>query len=154
MRLRPSVNDTSVAGNGESLAAPTPLRLAGLRASQMSSGGLGRDFQRSNLTVTGGFTGLRRGFISDGLFQSQEEIDNHAIQDGDLNNTTIQVGDVKYVDLNDNGVINEQDQKVFGKGNKPANNYSLNLGAEYKNFALSVLLTGASGYDIYIGGEA
>ena len=111
-------------------------------------------FMRANLTETGGFTGLRRGFISDGLFQSQEEIDNHAIQDGDLNNTTIQVGDVKYVDLNDNGVINEQDQKVFGKGNKPANNYSLNLGAEYKNFALSVLLTGASGYDIYIGGEA
>ena len=37
---------------------------------------------------------------------------------------------------------------------KPAINYSLNLGAEYKNFSLSVLLTGAAGYDIYLDGEA
>ena len=112
------------------------------------------DFMRSNLTITGGFTGLRRGFISDGLFQSQEEIDNHPIQDGDSNNTTIQLGDIKYKDLNGDNKIDDKDRKVYGQGSKAASNYSLNLGAEYKNFALSVLLTGASGYDLYISGEA
>ena len=112
------------------------------------------DFMRKNLTQTGGFTNLRRGYISNGLFQTQEQIDAHAIQDGDANNTTIQPGDVIYVDLNDDNIIDVRDQKVFGNGDKPANNYSLNLGAIYKNFSLSVLLTGASGYDIYLDGEA
>ncbi|MEH6536811.1 MAG: TonB-dependent receptor [Psychroserpens sp.] len=110
-------------------------------------------FMAENLTVTGGFTNLRRGYISAGLFQSQDEIDQWAVQDGN-GNSTIQPGDVRYRDLNEDGVIDVRDQKVFGDGDKPAVNYSLNLGVEYKNFALSVLLTGAAGYDIYLDGEA
>ncbi|MBL7474103.1 TonB-dependent receptor [Robertkochia sp. 1368] len=110
-------------------------------------------FMRENLTITGGFTGLRRGYISNGLFQSQEEINAHAVQDQN-NNSSLQPGDVRYVDLNNDGTIDVKDQKVFGRGSKPAVNYSLNLGAEYKNFSLSVLLTGAAGYDIYLEGEA
>ncbi len=110
-------------------------------------------FMRANLTETGGFTGLRRGYISNGLFQSQEGIDQHAIQDGNAN-TSLQPGDVKYVDLNGDNIIDVKDQKVFGNGSKASINYSLNLGVEYKNFALSVLLTGAAGYDIYLEGEA
>tara|TARA_R110002126_G_scaffold291172_1_gene450687 strand:+ start:17378 stop:20380 length:3003 start_codon:yes stop_codon:yes gene_type:complete len=110
-------------------------------------------FMRANLTQTGGFTGLRRGYISNGLFQSQEEIAQYAIQDNN-GNTSLQPGDVKYIDLNGDNVIDVKDQKVFGNGSKAATNYSLNLGVEYKNFALSVLLTGAGGYDIYLEGEA
>ncbi len=111
------------------------------------------EFMRQNLTVTGGFTGLRRGYISDGLFQNQEDIEASPIQDNN-GNTSLQPGDVKYVDLNGDNIIDVRDQKVFGNGDKPAYNYSLNLSASYKNFSLSVLLTGALGYDIYIDGEA
>ncbi|MCB9351418.1 MAG: TonB-dependent receptor [Lewinellaceae bacterium] len=110
-------------------------------------------FMRQNLTVTGGYTNLRRGYISDGLFQTQEDIEQSPVQDNN-GNASLQVGDVKYVDLNGDNVIDVKDQKVFGNGDKPAFNYSLNLGATYKNFSLSILLTGASGYDIYIDGEA
>ncbi|NNG27421.1 MAG: TonB-dependent receptor [Ignavibacteriaceae bacterium] len=110
-------------------------------------------FMRENLTITGGFTNLRRGYISQGLFQTQEEIDQWPIQDGN-GNSSLQPGDVRYQDLNGDNIIDVRDQKVFGDGDKPAINFSLNLGAEYKNFALSVLMTGASGYDIYLDGEA
>jgi hypothetical protein len=110
-------------------------------------------FMRANLTQTGGYTNLRRGYISEGLFQTQDEIDAHAIQDTNRNNS-LQPGDVKYQDLNGDNIIDVKDQKVFGNGDKPAINYSLNLGAEYKDFSLSVLFTGAAGYDIYLDGEA
>jgi TonB-linked SusC/RagA family outer membrane protein len=110
-------------------------------------------FMRQNMTVTGGFTNLRRGYISDGLFQTQEEIDQSPIQDGN-ENLSLRPGDVKYVDLNGDNVIDVSDQKVFGDGDKPAINYSLNLFANYKNFSLSMLFTGAAGYDIYLDGEA
>lgn len=110
-------------------------------------------FMRDNLTVTGGYTNLRRGYISQGLFQSQDEIDQWAVQDGN-GNATLQPGDIRYQDLNGDNIIDVKDQKVFGVGDKPAINYSLNLGAEYKNFSFSVLLTGAAGYDIYLDGEA
>ncbi len=111
------------------------------------------EFMRENLTITGGFTGLRRGYISDGLFQTAEEVAESPIQDNN-GNTTLQPGDVRYVDLNNDGVINVQDQKVFGNGDRPAYNFSLNLSTSFKNFDLSILLTGAAGYDIYIDGEA
>lgn len=110
-------------------------------------------FMRQNLTVTGGYTNLRRGYISDGLFQNQEDINQSAIQDGN-ENRSIQPGDVKYVDLNGDNVIDVRDQKVFGNGDKPALNYSLNLSASYKNLSVSVLFTGAAGYDLYLDGEA
>lgn len=110
-------------------------------------------FMRENLTQTGGYTGLRRGYISDGLFQSVEEIEGSAIQDNN-NNVTIRPGDVRYVDLNEDGILDVRDQKVFGNGIKPARNYSFTFGAEYKGFSITGLFTGASGYDIYIGGEA
>ena len=111
------------------------------------------EFMRENLTQTGNYTGLRRGYISDGLFQTPEEIEQAAIQDGGTN-ASLQPGDVKYVDLNGDNIIDVRDQKVFGNGDKPAYNYSLNLGVTYKSLEFSVLLTGAAGYDIYIDGEA
>lgn len=111
------------------------------------------EFMRQNLTITGGFTNLRRGYVSDGLFQTVEEIEASPIQDNN-GNQSLQPGDVKYVDLNDDGIIDVKDQRVFGNGDKPVYNYSLNLSANYKNFSLSVLLTGALGYDIYLDGEA
>ncbi len=111
------------------------------------------EFMRENLTQTGNYTGLRRGYISDGLFQTIEEIEAAAIQDGG-NNSSIQPGDVKYVDLNGDNIIDVRDQKVFGNGDKPAYNYALNLGATFKSLEFSVLFTGAAGYDIYLDGEA
>ena len=111
------------------------------------------EFMRMNLTQTGNYTGLRRGYISDGLFQNQEEIEQAAIQDNG-SNSSIQPGDVRYVDLNEDGIIDVRDQKVFGNGDKAAINFAFNFGASYKNLELALLFTGAAGYEIYLDGES
>lgn len=110
-------------------------------------------FMRANLTQTGNFVSRSIGYVSDGLFQSQDEINKHAVQDNNKN-ATIKPGDIRYKDLNGDGIIDEKDTKVIGPGGKPDINYSLNLGITYKNFTLSTLLTGASGYTLYLDGEA
>lgn len=111
------------------------------------------EFMRKNLTQTGQLTNRRIGYVSDGLFQNTDEIATHAIQDGNKN-TTIRPGDVRYKDLNGDGVIDDKDRKVIGREDKPDINYSMNLGITYKDFSLSALLTGAAGYTMYIDGEA
>jgi len=110
-------------------------------------------FVRENLSQTGRLVGRRIGLVSDGLFQNADEIASHAIQDGN-NNTTIRPGDVRFKDMNGDGIVDDKDRMVIGRGEKPDMNYSLNLGLSYRNFSLSVLLTGAAGYTVYIDGEA
>ena len=82
------------------------------------------------------------GYLSDGIFQNQSEIDNHATQPGD-----VQPGDLIYRDLNNDGVINADDQTVIGS-NIPRYTYGLNLEASYKNFDFSVFLQGVAKVDV------
>lgn len=98
---------------------------------------------------------LFRGYISEGLFQSVDEINKSAVRvDGNGNryptspDNGVWVGDVKYKDLNNDGIINFQDEtfignpwpKLFGGF---TNTFS------YKGFDLSVLVTATFGNDIY-----
>ena len=79
-----------------------------------------------------------------GFFKSQEEIDNSPVQKvGD----TPRVGDLKYVDQNNDGVIDSKDQVELGKGGWYGHPLTLgiNLTAKYKNFTLFVLGTGGFG---------
>ena len=78
------------------------------------------------------------GYVSDGLFQSQEEIDAHA--DQSLFNP--QPGDIRYVDLNNDGVINTNDRKAIGYRDVPEIYYGFGLSAEYKGFDLAVFFKG------------
>ena len=78
------------------------------------------------------------GYVSDGLFQSQEEIDAHA--DQSLFNP--QPGDIRYVDLNRDGVINTNDRKAIGYRDIPEIYYGFGVSAEYKGFDLAVFFKG------------
>ena len=62
------------------------------------------EFMAINLTQTGNYTNLRRGYISEGLFQTQDEIAQSPIQDNQ-NNGTLQAGDIRYKDLNNSTVV-------------------------------------------------
>ncbi|PDH44688.1 MAG: hypothetical protein CNE34_03465 [Rhodothermaeota bacterium MED-G18] len=103
----------------------------------------------------GQWVNRRFGYQSDGIFMSQDEINNHPIiQDGN-GNLLLSPGDIKYKDLDGNDTINFRDQDVIGyASNMPEINYGINLSASYKNLKLSLLLQGASKFSIYINGPA
>lgn len=96
---------------------------------------------------------------SDGLFQTKEEINDHATQYGSL-----EPGDIKYidqltVDTNGDGIfdagdgkINADDRVVVGS-NIPRYTYAVDLSAEYKGFDFSVLLQGVGKRDTYLDGS-
>lgn len=97
------------------------------------------------LRKTGRPAGAIFGLVSEGFFQSQEEIENSAVIAGER----IVPGDLKYKDLNEDGVIDEFDQKVIG-GDKPLSYFGLNLGFEYRGFEMSALFQGAYNREIYL----
>jgi TonB-linked SusC/RagA family outer membrane protein len=92
------------------------------------------------------------GYKSSGQFQSMEETKNWAIQDG-KDNSTLLPGDIKYEDLNGDGVINEMDQTYIGRGDKPELFYGCTLSGSYKSFDFSVLLQGAALFNAYFNGS-
>ncbi|NML39748.1 TonB-dependent receptor [Chitinophaga sp. G-6-1-13] len=91
------------------------------------------------------------GYKAAGQFQNQEEIAGWAIQDR-KGNTTLKPGDLKYEDLNGDGIIDGNDRTVIGRGNTPELFYGLNLAATWKGFSLSMLFQGAANYNILIDG--
>ncbi len=95
------------------------------------------------------------GYLSDGIFMSQAEIDNHPIVQDDNENQTLRPGDIKYIDRDGDGQITFRDQDVIAfDDNIPEMVYGMDVGLEYKNLRLSALLQGASKFSINISGSA
>ena len=82
------------------------------------------------------------GYVTDGLFQNWEEVNRHATQPGAA------PGDIRFRDLNNDGVINDEDRTVIGNPN-PNWFFSLSNNFSYKGWELSVFLQGVSGNKIY-----
>ena len=88
------------------------------------------------------------GYLTDGIFQTQAEVDNHAVQvpGNDPYNRT-SPGDIRYKDVNNDGVINDKDRVFLGNPN-PQFIFSLNNSFAYKGFDLSIFLQGVAGNKI------
>ena len=85
------------------------------------------------------------GFVTDGIFQSYQEIANHATQTaGNDPTTSTAPGDIRFKDLNGDGIINDLDRTNIGNSN-PTFTYGLNNTFTYKNFELTVFIQGSSG---------
>ena len=89
-------------------------------------------------------TDAMMGYVSEGLFTSPEQI---AGDDFQALGTQTSVGDINYADLNNDGVIDELDQKVIGN-DTPRLTMGINLNLNYKGFGLYALGTAALGYDV------
>jgi TonB-linked SusC/RagA family outer membrane protein len=108
------------------------------------------DWERIN-KCSGQWIDRRFGYISDGLFTSQDEINSLDFIYEDLgSNSSLRPGDIKYVDRNEDGKLNWRDMVDLGKGTMPHWMYGLNLNLKYKDFDLSALFQGAWGYTTYI----
>lgn len=69
-----------------------------------------------------------------------------------LTENPIQAGDLKYKDLNGDGVIDNNDQGPIGKPNLPATTLGLSLGVNYKGFSINVLFQGSFDYSFSVKG--
>lgn len=90
------------------------------------------------------YAGITWGYVSDGQFQDWEEIQTCTVNIDGKGNTTLRPGDIKYKDLNNDGVINHYDTRPIGyaQGWLPLLNYGLNLDLQWKGFDLSADFTG------------
>ena len=94
-----------------------------------------------NLSMVDGPADSERGLIALGFFKDQADIDNSPTQQFGQ----VKVGDIKYQDVNEDGVINENDYVAQDYGNAfPSLNYAFTLGAEYKGFGISGTFQGAA----------
>lgn len=83
------------------------------------------------------------GYVCDGFFQDQADIDGHARQTFG----TVRPGDLKYRDINEDGVVDSKDQVALGKNgwSAPPFSFGLNLTLKYKNFSLFAMGSGQTG---------
>ncbi len=97
-------------------------------------------------------TGLRLGqpffLISDGLYNTWEEVNDASRAVTDYINNKIQPGDVKIRDVNGDGLINFYDAVPMGHPETPEIIYGISLGASYKGIDLSLLFQGATNVSI------
>ena len=109
----------------------------------LTAGGFGNASVPIARMEVGHSIGYFRGYKTDGLFQTQDEIDNYATMD----NTTFSPGDVKFVDINNDGEINEDDKVEVGKP-LPDLTMGLNLSFSYKKFDFGAYAFASLGNDI------
>ena len=92
-------------------------------------------------SVIGHPMGAQVGYVFDGIFKSQEEVDNHATQPG------AGVGRMRFKDLNGDGMITEADQDWIYSP-VPDFSYGFNIYLQYKNWDLTMFWQGVQGVDV------
>ena len=84
---------------------------------------------------------------ADGLYMTEDEIDNSAWY-----GTRPNLGDIRYVDLNGDGKIDEDDKGYFGRSNRPQLTFGLNFNFAWNGFDLNAQFTGGALFDVSLTG--
>lgn len=94
--------------------------------------------------------GQQFGLVALGLFESQEEIDNSPTQYGV---SYLKPGDIKYKDINGDGVVDTNDEVPIGYSSVPEIVYGMGVSASYKGFDLSLFFQGVAHTTFFLGGS-
>ncbi len=111
------------------------------------SGGFGvMTGQNISRTIVGRSFGEFYGYVADGIFSTDDEASAHAQFDG----AQSRAGDLRFKDVDNNGVLNDQDKQFIGNPN-PKVSYGISLSASWKGFDAAILFNGLAGVDIFNG---
>jgi len=88
------------------------------------------------------------GYVADGLFQNQTDVTSHTGEHGEILQPNAQPGDIRYKDLNHDGVLDEKDKKYIGDP-FPDLMIGVNGHVGYKNFDLLANFYGTLGNDVF-----
>lgn len=103
---------------------------------------------------TGQPIGQYFGLIFEGFYNTWDEINDPERPISEWEGAGLQPGDMKYKDLNKDGVINNEDMGPIGHSNWPEITYSMSFGASWKGFDLSVLFQGTDNVSVYYASKA
>jgi TonB-dependent starch-binding outer membrane protein SusC len=87
-------------------------------------------------------------YTMDGIFQNQAQINAYRGPNGSLIQPNALPGDIRYKDLNGDGIIDSRDRSMVGSPH-PKYNYGFNFTARYGNFDVNVFFNGLAGYQIF-----
>ncbi len=90
------------------------------------------------------------GLIADGLFRSEADVQAHVNSAGAVLQPNAKPGDIRFRNMNDDGVINDNDRTFIGQSN-PDWVYGLTVGADWNGFDFNMFFQGQAGNDIYDG---
>lgn len=112
----------------------------------------GQTFGPQGLQVTRSTVGLPLdylfGYTTDGLFQNQAEVDAYVNADGLPLQPDAAPGDIRFVDLDEDGDVDDDDRGFIGDG-IPKWSYGSTVNLTYKNFQVSIFGQGFAGFDVF-----
>lgn len=100
------------------------------------------------MNQTGHSIGQYFGLVSDGFFNNAKELNNRPYNS--FTNNIATLGDIRYKDINGDGIIDNRDEVPIGFSNVPQYYYSLKLGITYKGFDINALFTGSARGSYYL----
>ena len=98
--------------------------------------------------ITGSVIGQKYGYVAERLFIDEEEVRNSPTQI--FSNQRAEMGDIKYKDMNKDGVINYLDQVALGHPESPQMTFGAGFSAGYKNFDFSIFFQGNANVSLFI----
>ncbi|OMQ08270.1 SusC/RagA family TonB-linked outer membrane protein [[Flexibacter] sp. ATCC 35103] len=107
-----------------------------------------RSLPLANIYQVGSPVGAFYGYSTDGLFQSNAEAKAYVNSKGEVYQPNAVAGDIKFKDVNGDGVINNSDRVVLGSP-FPKTTFSLNTNFRYKGFDMNIFFSGAAGNSVF-----
>lgn len=107
----------------------------------------GSNNYQSHITAVGHAIGSFYGYVQDGIFQTEQEVQSYANADGELLQPDAKPGDIRYKDINGDGKFNSDDRTIIGNP-MPDVTYGFGFNAAWRGFDLSFDFNGVAGNKI------